>query len=471
MRERRRPSHTTLRVLFLVALVGMPISTSTAATSSNGDTPSASLASQMVRSQSGGWDLVTLRTAVKQVVTLRASFPAGDRFAPIQNHAIPSLVGLLLDKGTTRQTKFEIAAKLEGVGAQISFGVDGTMLHIHAKCLSKDLSMLIELLAEELQHPRFDPDEVEKTKKQWIGNLRRQWESTDYRAAETFARALYPEGHPNHVAALSTLTVDIESATIDQLKAFHAAAYGPESATLVMVGDLDSAQVKQDVARAFRSWSGGLQIKALPSAGATGSASNLTIQLDDKPSVSVIWGQRTGMKFSDQDAMPLRVGSAILGRGFTGRLMARVRDEEGLTYGIRGGLEGDLFSDGDFRITASFAPDLLEKGMASVHREFATWCKEGVTAEELSRAKSDLIGSYKVGLATTDGMAEAIISALHRDGELKWLDDYITAIETISLETVNRAIQQHLSPAKMTLVLAGTVSPQAASQLAPTVVP
>jgi predicted Zn-dependent peptidase len=60
-----------------------------------------------------------------------------------------------------------------------------------------------------------------------------------------------------------------------------------------------------------------------------------------------------------EDALTLRVGAAVLGRGFTSRLLSKVRDEEGLTYDIRGGLASDTFSDGEFRITASFAPEIV----------------------------------------------------------------------------------------------------------------
>ena len=61
--------------------------------------------------------------------------------------------------------------------------------------------------------------------------------------------------------------------------------------------------------------------------------------LADKPSVSVIIGQPTGLRYKDPDALALRVGTAVLGSGFTGRLMGTVRDKEGLTYNIsaRGG--------------------------------------------------------------------------------------------------------------------------------------
>lgn len=177
----------------------------------------------------------------------------------------------------------------------------------------------------------------------------------------------------------------------------------------------------------------------------------------DKPNITVILGQPSGLKYRDPEALALRVGTAALGQGFTGRLMANVRDKEGLTYGISAGLGGDAFADGEWRISANFAPQLLEKGMASTRRQLEAWYAEGVTAAELARVKSNLIGTFKVGLATTDGLAGALLNAVHRGYDVTWLDEYPKRISALSLEEVNRAIKDHLQPEKMTVIKAGSL--------------
>ena len=76
----------------------------------------------------------------------------------------------------------------------------------------------------------------------------------------------------------------------------------------------------------------------------------------------MILGQATGLRYRDPDALALRVGTAILGHGFTGRLMGTVRDREGLTYNIGAAVTEDSIADGAWDISASFAPALLEQG-------------------------------------------------------------------------------------------------------------
>ncbi len=124
------------------------------------------------------------------------------------------------------------------------------------------------------------------------------------------------------------------AANLDELKAFQAKYYGPAHMTLVVVGDVDDADTQADVAKAFAGWTGGQDYLRAAKPAAPGAASRITVPLADKPSVNVMLGQASGLRYSDPDDLPLRVGTAILGRGFTGRLMGIVRDKEGLTYNI-----------------------------------------------------------------------------------------------------------------------------------------
>jgi zinc protease len=179
--------------------------------------------------------------------------------------------------------------------------------------------------------------------------------------------------------------------------------------------------------------------------------------MPDKTSVSVVIGQASGLRYSDPDYQALKTATAILGSGFTGRLMGNVRDKEGLTYGIGSRLANDAESDGDWRISATFAPALLERGIASTKRQLSLWYADGVTDKELADRKTNLVGSFKVGLATTDGMAGSLLAAVNRGLDVTWLDEYPKKIESLTKADVNGAIKRHLKPESMYLIEAGTV--------------
>ena len=99
----------------------------------SGAAAAANMADQVHRSKVDGIDLITYRSNVKDVVVILGVLPAGDAMAEPGNIAIPTLSGMMLDRGTKALDKFAIADKLDNVGAEISFTVGVQSLEIRAK--------------------------------------------------------------------------------------------------------------------------------------------------------------------------------------------------------------------------------------------------------------------------------------------------------------------------------------------------
>jgi zinc protease len=409
------------------------------------------------RSQIAGIDLITYRTNVRDVVSVLGALPAGDAMAESGNIAVPTLTGMMLDRGTKTLDKFAIAEKLDSVGAQISYAVGTQSLEVRAKCLKKDLPLVLSLIAAELRDPALSPAEFAKAKQQFIGSLQQSLQNTGSRAQEAFGRAVFPDGHPNHPHAIEEYLAAAKAATLDEVKAFHAKYYGPKSFTLVLVGDVSADKIEPEIAKDFSGWSGGQDYLRPASPAHPAGPREITVPLSEKPSTSVVLGQPTGLRYRDPDALPLRVGTAILGQGFTGRLMGTVRDREGLTYQIGAGMAEDSIADGEWNISASFAPALLERGIAAMRGVLDKWWQEGITDAELTARKKGLVGTYQVGLSTTGGLAGAILASVQRGYDVGWLDAYPEAINAIRRDQVNRAIRTRLNPSTMVLVEAGSV--------------
>ncbi len=426
----------------------------------------ASMAEHAQRAPAAGIDVITYRANIKDVVVIVAALPAGDAMAERGNIAVPTLSGMMLDRGTKALDMFAIADKLDSVGASIAFEVGTQSLHVQAKCLKKDLPLVIGLIASELRTPALLPAEFNKAKQQFVGGLQASAQNSGARAREAFERSIYPEGHPNRPHTLAEFVAAAKSASLDEVKAFQAKYYGPAHMSMVVAGDVADADVRAEIAKAFAGWTGGEDYIHVASRTAAADAAHdagreITVPLADKPSVTLILGQATGLRYRDQDALALRIGTAILGRGFTGRLMSTVRDKEGLTYGINAAVADDSIVDGAWDISASFAPSLLQKGVTSTRRELDKWWKDGVTAQELSARKQGIIGDYLVGLSTTAGIANTILTNVQRGYDVGWLDEYGQAVNAVTLQQVNAAIKAHLNPATMVLVEAGSVGPSA----------
>ncbi len=418
----------------------------------------ADIASQAVRTKVAGFDLIAYKTGVKDVVYLRGALPAGDNKAPADHPYLPTLVGDMLDRGTTLHDKAWITEQLDAVGASISFSVNSGVLEFNARCLAKDVPLVVTLLAEQLRSPAFSAEELDKLKKQTLGNIQRTLESTGFRATDEFSRAAYPVGHPNRNPTTAENTASVEKATVAELKQFHAAHYGPAHLTVIAVGDIDVKQVEAELGKAFAGWTGGSAPLAIAKATPTDAARDHNVLMPDKPSVNIIIGQTTGLRYGEQDYLALRAGASVLGgASFSGRLMKNTREKEGLTYGIYSNLTSDMFNDGDFQVTATFAPNLLEKGIASAQKHLGEWYQNGVTEQELENHKGNLTGSFKITLSTTEGMSQALLNSVNRGKSVAWLDEYPAKINALTVPEVNSAIKKHLNPEKMFLVKAGTI--------------
>jgi zinc protease len=419
---------------------------------------SAAIAPRVHRRTVAGIDVLTLKTSIHDVVTLRGVLGAGDVFNPPTNSAIADLTAGMLDKGTVAHDKFALAELLEQVGATVSFGSGSHTLNFSAKCLRQDVPLVLGLLAEQLRTPRFDPAEFAKLKKQLAGEHRREMEDTDYRAESAFARTVYPVGNPNRPPADDKYLAEIDAATLEQLRAFHQANYGPVACRVVAVGDIDDAAIDNKLNEAFAGWTGGRPIPAGSKVAPLASGRTERIPMPGKTSVTLVVGQPSGLRYADPEYQALNMGTAVFGSGFfSARLLDVIRNREGLTYGIGARLHADTYTDGDWFIEGTFAPELLDKGVASTMRELKQFAAQGISADELANFKVTLTGTYKVALATTGGLANTLLNALQRGYGPGWVDEYPRRLQALTLEQVNAAIRRELHPDRMAIVLAGTL--------------
>jgi zinc protease len=217
----------------------------------------ANVAEHSQRAQIAGIDLITYHTDVKDVVVILGTLPAGDAMAGSGNIAIPTLAGMMLDRGTKTLDKFAIAEQLDNVGAEIAFSVGTQSVEFRAKSLKKDMPLIVGLIAAELRTPAFKADEFNKAKQQFIGALQASAQNTEARAQEAFNRAAFPQGHPNRPHTVTEYEAAAKAATLDELKAFYAKFYGPAHMTMVVAGDVDAPQTQAEIGKAFAGWSGG----------------------------------------------------------------------------------------------------------------------------------------------------------------------------------------------------------------------
>lgn len=411
-----------------------------------------------------GLRLITLPMEVKDVVTIFGSFYGGYIFNPPGNNMVAEITANMLDKGTEKRDKFVISELLESVGARINFDSDDYRVSFSVRCLTGNLPLVVELLAEQLRSPVFQEADLLTTRKRYTANLKRQNENTEYRARARFTQLNYPADHPNCIPTIESQVASLEGIEESHLREFHGRNYGLGNLTVVATGDIDRDTLEEIFGSQFVDWP--QADITLPSLDGRRGFFDLplteeTVTLSEKTSVDLIMGFVVGIDREHPDYLPLSVASYILGGNFSARLMSTVRDEQGLTYGISSGISGAMNGKDGYWIThGTFAPELVVKGKASTLTQIKKWIKKGVTSAELEMKKNTITGSYKVGLATTSGMAVAILDILERGKEVTYIDDYVDEINALTLDQVNAAIRNYIHLDRLVTICAGSIDEQ-----------
>nr|WP_163407111.1 insulinase family protein [Flavobacterium ajazii] len=414
-------------------------------------------ASAFKREKVAGIDVVSVKTSAKDFVTVAASFSLGNYASETKNDVIPDLTVAMLSKGTTFNDKFKFSEKLQKLGVNINIDASKFKINIGFKCLKKDMDQVVALLAEELRNPLFDAKEFENLKQQFIGNVQQMLNDPGERGNIALSQAVYPKNNPNYSLSIEETIENIKKTTLDEVKAFHRKYFGTASMRFVIVGDTEGANLNASLKKSFKNWNGGVTEKLKFEEASKAAAKTELITIPEKPSAELFIGQFTGLKRADADYIPFYIANYALGGGFAGRLMQTVRDNDGLTYNIGSRMAGNNETGGYWFVNASFNPDLFQKGLDATMVQVDKWVKEGVTAEELENKKANLIGSFKVGMATTDGMAKTILGFIERGLEPSYIGQYPKDIEKATLQQVNDAIKKYIKPDKMIIIKAGTL--------------
>lgn len=404
-----------------------------------------------------GVTLRKMRVDKNDAVTITGSIPVGsEHMGPM----IAEMTAKMLDEETKNYTKQQLAKDLESMGAKISFTADTRHTRFKIRCRKKDINKSIELLVEQLANPTFPSSQLKKVKKNVLGNLEQERENTRARALNELTRQLYKSEHPNYKYSIDERIKAVKKISVDNLKKFHRNYYGRGDIKITAVGAYDN-NLDRSISEQFAK----LSIKTAPSpqergtqALVGGGPKQKMIKMEEKESVDVFFGQTVPINKNDEDYIPLLVGMAVLGYGFTGRLMKNVRNKKGLTYGtgarLKGFREGQ---DGYWIALGMFAPQLLNAGVEAMEEEIKKLFKKGASEKEVEKQKIHLMGIYKIALSSTEGASERMLTDLEVGRDTKYIDDFIEDINKVTKSQVNKALKKYCDPEKLVMTAAGTI--------------
>jgi zinc protease len=405
-----------------------------------------------------GLSTFVIPTQVKDVITISGSMLGGMLFS--NNNKISSLTSSMLDKGTRNKSKHEINNQLESIGAEISFISSNRHINFTAHCLKPDLDTVVQLIAEQLREAVFPEDELDILKKRIIANLEISKDDTKKQALVNFIREIYPEGHYNSRNTIDQAIKNIDVLKTDDLVSFHEKTFGLGSLKIAAAGDISNDLFSGLIKTHFDGWKD-QTVKQLEQSVSSieRKQSSLNKNINDKTSTDIYIGQTVELSESSEDYLSLMMGIYILGGNFSARLMQTVRDEQGLTYGIGSTLAGCSYGiNGHWHTWGTFAPDLVDKGIASTLEQIKKWYDNGISKEELDAKKTTINGLFKVSLDTTGGVIDKILTNAEKGREITYLDNYTKLISELDKNKVNEVINKYIDPDKFTTSISGSIA-------------
>jgi len=313
-----------------------------------------------------------------------------------------------------------------------------------------------------LRDASFPANEFEQLKREAIAALEAQRQEPGPVASRALARHLspYPKGHPRYALTLDENLADLKAVTNADVQKFHADVYGLAQGELTVVGDFDRTVVGSLAADLFRGWKSKVPYARIPAVYKDMAPINEALATPDKANAYLSAGVNLDLRQDDPDYAALVLGNYMLGGGFlNSRLATRIRQKDGLSYGIGSSLSADpLDRSGRFGISAIYAPQNVQRLEAAMREELARALADGFTTDEVGAAKTGWLQSRQVSRAQ-DGELANRLGALSFQGRTLAFDAELERrVEALTPAAILTAMRRHIDVKKLTIVKAGDFS-------------
>ena len=365
---------------------------------------------------------------------------------------LATLTADLLVEGTTTRDALQVADQeaFLGVDLDASSGWDRSLVTLHTP--TAQLDSALALMADVVLRPSFPAKEVDRLKKERLTELLQQRDEPTIVADLAFNALVYGETHP-YGRPLTGTEGSTRAITRADVQRFYGTYFRPNNAALIVVGDVNAADVAQRVERLFGGWQRG----AVPAATfpAPPAASATTVYLVDKPGApqSSVRIGTVGLARSTEDYFPVLVMNTVLGGSFTSRLNQNLRESTGYTYGASSRFDMRQ-APGPFRASAEVTGAKTDSSLVEFFKELRA-IRDTIPAAELAKAKRFLQLQLPSQFETTGGVASRLVPLVLYGLPLDYYNSYAQRLEAVTQDDVHRVAQKYVDPAKLAVVVVG----------------
>ncbi len=401
------------------------------------------------RKLKNGLTVYTLRDTTTPNVSVSLWYEVGAKHDPAGRSGFAHLFEHILSRKTVNMPYNMINRLTEDVGGIRNASTSWDRTNYYETVPARYLETMLWTHAERMARPVVDAEVFEKERSVVKEELRQRVLAPPYGRLFSFVTVENAwDRMPHRRPTIGSIT-DLDSAKLEDARAFHEAFYGPDTATLIVAGNFDEARLSRWIDQYFG---------AIPA-----RAKKLPLTVTDRdpprtqprqvvayapnvplPVVGSLW-QTPGSAHADIPA--LRVLDAILSDGNNSRLYQAL-----VVKGLATSVSGNLVDTEETGFYAPYAVLAGGKPVAEVEAALAAELErlrsQPVTAAELAEAKNELIADTLRERETFSGRAFALGEALVRTGDPRYLDRQLAAIGRVTAADVQRVARAYLAPNK-----------------------
>ena len=402
---------------------------------------------------SNGLPVWVVRKNRLPIVSMDLVINGGGSLDPADRAGIASLTASMLNQGTKTRSALDIANGLQAIGASVNPGASWDSSGVSMRTITKNLDKALDYFADEVKNPAFPNTEFTQLRGRLMGSFRQRKASNTAVAGVVYDKVLY--GNQTYGRQLTGDEKSVQAISRDDLAKFYENYYRPNNSTLIVVGDVSMDTIKPKLEKALGDW------KAGGASPATLAAQQMMakpgIYIVDKPGSaqsSVSIGQ-VGIDRSNPDYYAVQVMNSILGGGGTARLFMNLREDKGYTYGA--------YSRFTYRRAAgpfSASGEIQTISTTEAVREFLKELNgirgtRPITPQELEVNKQGFIRRFPSNFETTAGISNQLGTLVTYGLPDAYFNDYISKINAVTIDDVNRVANKYLDPSKMAIVIVG----------------
>lgn len=413
--------------------------------------PQAEAAAEIERVVSpGGIEAWLVEESTIPMVAIEVSFGTGAALDPEGQEGAANFMMAMLEEGAGDHDAVDFAELTQLFGARFRFDAGRDSVSVSARMLTETREESVALLHMALTDPRFDADALERVRGQILSKIRSDEADPRALASEAFFSQGFPDdpyGRPVDGTADS-----VSALTASDLEAARDRVFNLETARIGVVGDISAEALGPLLDRLL----GGLPRRdpvALPMTEFQ-KPGGVTVVDFPAPQSTVMFGHEGPLR-DDPDFIPLYVANYILGGGgFSSRLTTEVREKRGLAYSTYSYL-APLDRAGIWMGGVGTANERVAESLSVIREEWRRMAEEGVTEEELRKAKRYLTGAYPLRFDSNAAIAGILVGLQAAGLPIDYPETRNALVEAVTVEDIRRVAAEWLKPDALAFVVVG----------------